>query len=43
MKPSEEEKSQKWVSLGKIAETAIFLASSASDGINGAIIPVTQP
>ena len=43
MKPSDEEKSQKWVSLDKIAETAIFLASSASDGINGVIIPVTQP
>ena len=43
MKPSEEEKSKKWVGLDKIAETAIFLASSASDGINGVIIPVTHP
>jgi len=43
MKPSEEEKRKKWVSLDKIAETAIFLASSASDGINGVIIPVTHP
>ncbi len=43
MKPSEEEKNKKWVGLDKIAETAIFLASSASDGINGVIIPVTHP
>lgn len=43
MKPSEEEKRTKWVGLDKIAETAIFLASSASDGINGVIIPVTHP
>jgi len=43
MKPSEEEKNTKWVGLDKIAETAIFLASSASDGINGVIIPVTHP
>ncbi len=43
LKPSEEEKDKKWVGLDKIAETAIFLASSASDGINGVIIPVTHP
>ncbi len=43
MKPSEEEKNKKWVGLDKIAETAIFLASSASDGINGVVIPVTHP
>ncbi len=43
MQPSEEEKSKKWVGLDKIAETAIFLASSASDGVNGVIIPVTHP
>jgi len=43
MKPSEEEKNKKWVGLDKIAETAIFLASSASDGVNGVIIPVTHP
>jgi len=43
LKPSEEEKRTKWVSLDKVAETAIFLASSASDGINGVIIPVTHP
>ncbi len=43
MKPSEEEKNAKWVGLDKIAETAIFLTSSASDGINGVIIPVTHP
>jgi NAD(P)-dependent dehydrogenase (short-subunit alcohol dehydrogenase family) len=42
MKPSNEEKNKKWVSLDKIAEVAIFLASSASDGVNGVIIPVTQ-
>ncbi len=43
MKPSEEEKSKKWVGLDKIVEVAIFLASSASDGVNGVIIPVTHP
>lgn len=43
MKPSEEEKNKKWVSLDKISETAIFLASSASNGVNGVIIPVTHP
>lgn len=43
MKPSAEEKNKKWVGLDKIAETAIFLASAASDGVNGVIIPVTHP
>ena len=43
MQPSEEEKHKKWVGLDKIAETTIFLASSASDGVNGVIIPVTHP
>ncbi len=43
MQPSEEEKQRAWVGLDKIAETAIFLASAASDGVNGVLIPVTHP
>jgi NAD(P)-dependent dehydrogenase (short-subunit alcohol dehydrogenase family) len=40
MKPSEEDLSKKWVSRENIAEAAIFLVSSASDGVNGVILPV---
>lgn len=43
MKPSEAEKKKRWVSLDKIAEVAIFLVSSASDGVSGVILPVTHP
>lgn len=42
MKPSEEEVSKKWVSLDEIAEAALFLVSSASDGVNGVILPVAR-
>lgn len=42
MKPSQADLDKKWVSLDEIAETAIFLASAASDGINGVILPVTR-
>ena len=41
MKPTPEEMSKKWVSRESIAEAAIFLASSASDGVNGVILPCT--
>jgi NAD(P)-dependent dehydrogenase (short-subunit alcohol dehydrogenase family) len=40
MKPSAEEVSKKWVGVEQIAEAAIFLVSSASDGVNGVILPV---
>ena len=40
MKPSPEELSKKWVSKEQIVEVAIFLVTSASDGITGAILPV---
>lgn len=40
MKPSEEDLSKKWVSREQIAEAAIFLVSSAGDGVNGVILPV---
>ncbi len=43
MKPSEEDKKKRWVSLDKIAEAAIFLVSSASDGVSGVLLPVTHP
>nr|BBH93983.1 2-deoxy-D-gluconate 3-dehydrogenase [Thermogemmatispora argillosa] len=38
--PSPEELRARWVSPREIAEVAIFLASAASDGLTGAIIPV---
>ncbi len=41
MKPTPEEMSKKWVSRESIAEAAIFLVSSASDGVNGVILPCT--
>jgi len=40
MKPTAEEMSKKWVSVEQVAEAAIFLISAASDGVNGAILPV---
>jgi len=40
MKPSAEQLATQWVSLDLIAEAAIFLVSSASDGINGVTLPV---
>jgi NAD(P)-dependent dehydrogenase (short-subunit alcohol dehydrogenase family) len=40
MKPSEEDIRNKWVSREQIIEAAIFLASSAGDGVNGVILPV---
>ena len=40
MKPTPEELSKKWVSVEQMAEAAIFLISSASDGVNGVILPV---
>ena len=40
MNPSEEELNKKWVSREVIAETAIFLVSTASDGVNGVTLPV---
>ncbi|HYX50032.1 MAG TPA: SDR family oxidoreductase, partial [Ktedonobacteraceae bacterium] len=40
MKPSPEDLRKKWVSMEQVLEAAIFLVSSASDGITGAILPV---
>jgi len=40
MKPSPEEMRAKWVGLEHIVEAAIFLVSSAGDGVNGVILPV---
>jgi NAD(P)-dependent dehydrogenase (short-subunit alcohol dehydrogenase family) len=40
MKPSQEDLEKKWVSLEEIVEAAIFLVSSASDGVNGVLLPV---
>ncbi len=42
LKPSPEDLSAKWVNLETLAEAAIFLVSSASDGVNGVILPVRQ-
>ena len=42
MKPSQEDIDKKWVGLDEIAEVAIFLASSASNGVNGVILPVAR-
>jgi NAD(P)-dependent dehydrogenase (short-subunit alcohol dehydrogenase family) len=38
--PSPEELLAGWVPLRLLAEVAVFLASTASDGVNGAIVPV---
>ena len=40
MKPSQEDLEKKWVSKEQIIEAAIFLVSSAGDGVTGAILPV---
>lgn len=40
MKPSPEDLEKKWVSLDAVAKVALFLASEASDGITGQVIPV---
>lgn len=40
LKPSPEELATKWVSLDLLTEAAIFLASPASDGVNGITLPV---
>jgi NAD(P)-dependent dehydrogenase (short-subunit alcohol dehydrogenase family) len=40
MKPSQEDLEKKWVSLEEIVKAAIFLVSSASDGVNGVLLPV---
>jgi 2-dehydro-3-deoxy-D-gluconate 5-dehydrogenase len=40
MHPTPEELATKWVSMEQIIEAAIFLVSSASDGVNGVILPV---
>lgn len=38
--PSPEEIAHKWVSMEQIVEAALFLVSSASDGVTGALLPV---
>ncbi len=38
--PSPEEIARKWVSMEQIVEAALFLVSSASDGVTGALLPV---
>jgi len=38
--PSPAELAHKWVSMEQIVEAALFLVSSASDGITGALLPV---
>ena len=40
MKPSQEDIAKKWVSKEQIIEAALFLVSSAGDGVTGAILPV---
>jgi NAD(P)-dependent dehydrogenase (short-subunit alcohol dehydrogenase family) len=40
IKPSEQELQNKWVTKEQIIEAAIFLVSSASDGVTGALLPV---
>ncbi|GCE48853.1 3-oxoacyl-[acyl-carrier protein] reductase [Thermosporothrix hazakensis] len=38
--PSEEEFRNRWVSREQIVEAALFLVSSAGDGVNGIVLPV---
>jgi NAD(P)-dependent dehydrogenase (short-subunit alcohol dehydrogenase family) len=38
--PSPEEIAHKWVSMEQIVEATLFLVSSASDGVTGALLPV---
>ena len=40
MHPSAEELATKWVSMEHILAAALFLVSSASDGVTGALLPV---
>lgn len=40
MKPTPEELSTQWVSMEQIIAAALFLVSAASDGVNGALLPV---
>jgi NAD(P)-dependent dehydrogenase (short-subunit alcohol dehydrogenase family) len=40
LQPSMEDLQTKWVSLEKVAEAAIFLVSSAGDGVSGVVLPV---
>lgn len=40
LKPSAEQLSTEWVTLESLAEAAIFLVSSAGDGVNGVTLPV---
>jgi NAD(P)-dependent dehydrogenase (short-subunit alcohol dehydrogenase family) len=40
MKPTPEEMRATWVSMEHIVEAAIFLVSSAGDGVNGVVLPV---
>jgi NAD(P)-dependent dehydrogenase (short-subunit alcohol dehydrogenase family) len=40
IKPSSEDLATNWVSLNQLAEVALFLASEASDGVNGVTLPV---
>jgi NAD(P)-dependent dehydrogenase (short-subunit alcohol dehydrogenase family) len=40
MKPSPEEMREKWVSLDNLVEAALFLVTSAGDGVNGVVLPV---
>lgn len=40
MHPSPEEVATKWVSMEQIIEAVLFLVSSASDGVTGALLPV---
>jgi NAD(P)-dependent dehydrogenase (short-subunit alcohol dehydrogenase family) len=40
MKPSPEDLEKKWVSREAVANAVLFLASGASDGITGQVIPV---
>jgi NAD(P)-dependent dehydrogenase (short-subunit alcohol dehydrogenase family) len=40
LKPTAEDLSTQWVTLEALAEAALFLVSSASDGVNGVSLPV---
>ncbi|HLG75477.1 MAG TPA: SDR family oxidoreductase [Ktedonobacteraceae bacterium] len=40
MQPSAEEIREKWVTLEQIVEAALFLATSAGDGVNGVVLPI---
>ncbi|HLX56292.1 MAG TPA: SDR family NAD(P)-dependent oxidoreductase [Ktedonobacteraceae bacterium] len=40
MKPTAEDLQKKWVTKEQVIEAALFLVSSASDGVTGALLPV---